>query len=614
MQTSLQKIVPALSADKIDSKIEKIEKEDKKNTDLLVKAMVGLTKHLEGIEKRSRYQVGKDRPTIGGLIAEKTRNVARFTTLGGIAGVIADSTENRPLLGAITGSIANKLGKKEEEKRKEANFVAAVAKGTLFGRKNVKGDDDKEGLKKVGKLYKERAVLENELEAKKARRNALREEGKDSGIETDVSPEEIKEIERLDSLLRKMNETLEKGLDYKEGDYDIKTEVRKEKEDNDEIMSDEEADLIRKDLIEGIREGMREEYDALDLKEKNKIKSIPDERLKGIGEGIEQEILELSKEQLAELVKISETLMNPPDDKEDELEKRIKAPLQEEKKKEEEKSGGIFEKMFGGIKNIFKGPLKAFTSLFGKLGPLVKMFAGLIGSVGSMLAGLAPLLGPILAVAGAGAAGVAIGKGVNSLVESTTGNSIGGHIADKVDNIKGSKLGRLLGGESFEDKQKEAERKIISFKKKVRAGEEITPAEKEEMKKFGVSVESVKAMDIATKSPTTTESLQKKEGQQVSTEVEESPQESALIKLRKSEIAEANIQKMDDYREKATAAIEDMTEKEEEKRNKSSIINSTPTVVNAPSTTNNTTQNIVRPQIRNPEPTYIRLENKRFAF
>ena len=95
--------------------------------------------------------------------------------------------------------------------------------------------------------------------------------------------------------------------------------------------------------------------------------------------------------------------------------------------------------------------------------------------------------------------------------------------------------------------------------------------------------------------------------------ISETTEESPLTKLRKSEIAESNIQKMDNYREKATAAIEDMTEKEEEKK-KSSIINNSPTVVNAPNNISNTTQNIVRPQIRNPEPTYIRLENKRFAF
>lgn len=614
MQTSMQKIIPALSADKIDSKIEKIEKEDKKNTDLLVKAMVNLTKHLSGVEKRSREQAGKDRPTVGGLIADAKRSAGRFTTLGGVAGLIADKTAGKPILGAITGSIANKLEGSAEKKRKEANFVSAVSKGTLFGRKNVSGDDDREGLKKVGKLYKERVVLENELGAKNARRNALKEEGKEQGIDTDVSEDEKKEIEHLENLLKKMNETLEKGLDYKEGEF---SPTKKDSDhetksgENDDIMSDEEADLIRKDLIEGIREGMRDEYEKLDPNDKNKIKSIPDERLKGIGEGIEQEILELSKEQLAELVKISATLVNPPEDREAELEKRIKEPLQEKKKEEKEEKGGIFSKMFSGMKTLFKGPLKAFTSLFGKLGPLVKMFAGLMSSVGSMLAGLAPLLGPILAVAGAAAAGVAIGKGINSLVESTTGNSIGGHIADKVDAVKGSKLGKLLGGKSFEDEQKEANQKIVAFKKKVRAGEKITPEEEEEMKKYGMSIDSVKAMDAAMVTPKTSEASKIPEKAQET--ISETTEESPLTKLRKSEIAESNIQKMDNYREKATAAIEDMTEKEEEKK-KSSIINNSPTVVNAPNNISNTTQNIVRPQIRNPEPTYIRLENKRFAF
>ncbi len=136
------------------------------------------------------------------------------------------------------------------------------------------------------------------------------------------------------------------------------------------------------------------------------------------------------------------------------------------------------------------------------------------------------------------------------------------------------------------------------------------------MKKYGTSIDSVKAMDAAMAAPKTPGALgASKIPETLATKetISETTEESPLTKLRKSEIAESNIQKMDNYREKATAAIEDMTEKEEEKK-KSSIVNNSPTVVNAPNNISNTTQNIVRPQIRNPEPTYIRLENKRFAF
>jgi hypothetical protein len=53
--------------------------------------------------------------------------------------------------------------------------------------------------------------------------------------------------------------------------------------------------------------------------------------------------------------------------------------------------------------------------------------------------------------------------------------------------------------------------------------------------------------------------------------------------------------------ESATHAIESISEElaTEKKEDKQVVA---PTIVNAPRTVNNTTQNIMRPQIRNPEP------------
>ena len=135
-----------LSSQGIEQKIDKAEEADKKNTDRLVKAMTDLTKHLKTVEKDQKKQVGKDRQTIGSLIGGYRDTAKKFTSPAGIAGMLADKVAHRPIIGAIMGTVANKLDQREENKRKEESFVASVASGTKFGRDILKQQGEKGGL------------------------------------------------------------------------------------------------------------------------------------------------------------------------------------------------------------------------------------------------------------------------------------------------------------------------------------------------------------------------------------------------------------------------------------------------------------------------------------
>jgi hypothetical protein len=63
--------------------------------------------------------------------------------------------------------------------------------------------------------------------------------------------------------------------------------------------------------------------------------------------------------------------------------------------------------MFSPLKNV----IGIFSSLSGMMGRFIPM-------VGSLLSGLAPILGPMAAVAAAGAGGAMIGNAINDAVES----------------------------------------------------------------------------------------------------------------------------------------------------------------------------------------------------
>jgi hypothetical protein len=138
---------------------------------------------------------------------------SKFTSLGGIAGMAADHLADKPVLGAIMGSVANKLDQRAENKRKESDFVATVAHGTKFGRQIMEKEGKEGGLKQISTLYKDRSRIENLVEAKKAKQSALKEKGKEAGVEVDLPEAELEDLKKWESQLTKINATIKEGLD-----------------------------------------------------------------------------------------------------------------------------------------------------------------------------------------------------------------------------------------------------------------------------------------------------------------------------------------------------------------------------------------------------------------
>ncbi len=78
MLPNITKKLGLLEADGLEKKLDQVEEKEKKNADKLVKAIVDLTAHLKTVEKSSRDQKGKDRPTIGGLISDTKDKIKSF--------------------------------------------------------------------------------------------------------------------------------------------------------------------------------------------------------------------------------------------------------------------------------------------------------------------------------------------------------------------------------------------------------------------------------------------------------------------------------------------------------------------------------------------------------
>jgi hypothetical protein len=244
--------------------------------------------------------------------------------------------------------------------------------------------------------------------------------------------------------------------------------------------------------------------------------------------------------------------------------------------------------------------VKSLISGFGKVAGMIGRF---IPMIGSMLSGLAPILGPAAAVAAAGAAGAWVGGKINDLVEEKTGDTVGGNAYNLMDSAKGSFVGNMLGFESDAQRtarvDKEEAQKL--YDKKISAGEKITPKSAEFFRSKGVEVDP-KMIGEAPATPVDQNAA--KNVRAIDNELAKDTNTAATAKLEK-----------ESYMEKATDAIVEMSDQVDEATSrKHEAVSSSPTIVNAPKTVNNTTQNIVRPQIRNPDPTYIKVESRRFAF
>ncbi len=157
-----------------------------------------------------------------------------------------------------------------------------------------------------------------------------------------------------------------------------------------------------------------------------------------------------------------------------------------------EGKGGLFDKLQGVMKMFSGGLGGIFSKVLGFLKPMGSLFSGLMGAIPSIMSAL----GPVLAVAGAGAAGYAAGSWINEKLG----------LSDKLSSMFTPSSEKTLqkiespkGSEEWVEGQKEALGNIEGYK--------VTQKDAELLAQKGVEVPKDKIMTPAQNKPKTADEV-----------------------------------------------------------------------------------------------------------
>lgn len=541
---------------KIDEEEAKRSKAEIKETKELVSALRDLQKKIGEINADNKDKSPAHK-TLSAWFEDKVAPIKKLTSLQGITETLA-AKAGPGLVGTLLGGAAEGMQVATEEKQRKKSFVTSILQGTEEGRTWQKDHGVEKATQMALEHFKEREELEKQVAAFDLQEKMIQGEHgvKGAGLDTETEA-------RREEARKKLKANKERFV--------TKKSIESEKTVQNTTKETQSSEYIRKELMDGVREGLQQEYESLSPEDKASLDKNPEERDLMI-EAAMQEIAKLSEEQLAELVRIANALdVNELEEKENRLEE-VKQQI-DLKKEEKSPTKSLLEKGLGLLRNGFKG----LSSIFSKgLSFLGSGLTKLIGPLASMVPSLLSSLGPAAGVVAAGAAGYAAGKYVvnpilNKAAESITGvegETVGTGIYTAVDNIAGSKIGNMLGFKSDSQKLKEAETQAMVDlgKKKLANGEKVSAEMAKTLKENGIEV-----MDDQIK------------------------QKPAKQETR-SEITEAV---------ERTADSLDVKNKEKP----ASIVNA-PTVVNNSSNTTN----ITHKPIRNEEPSYMSGLNRKLVF
>lgn len=543
--------------DKIDEENSKLAKEERKETKELVSALRDLQKKIGDIGKEDS---GTPK-TLSSWFKEKMEPITKLTSLQGITETLA-AKAGPGFTGALLGTAAEGMQIRKEEKQRKASFVTSVLEGTDIGRSWQQEHGVEKASKMAANIFKEREELEQKINILDKKEKLIRGDGSVEGAGLDASDTETREI-----LRKKLQEN--KGFFTKNNPKDVVE--RSTFEEHKEFS----VEKLREELLQGVREGLIQEYESLTPEEKVEFEKNSEERAIMI-EAAMHELSKISEDQLRELIRIADSLDDNELAEKEKLLETVKEKTAEVKEKKDEKSPmkQLLEKGLSLFKNGFKGLSSIFSKGLSFLGGgLMK----LIGPAASMLPSLMSSLAPAAGVSAAGAAGYMVGKRVvnpalNAAAESITGvegETVGTAIYTAVDNIAGSKLGNMLGFKSDSQKMEESEtRALVEFgNKKLAKGEKISPEVAKAMVKSGIPV--------------------------LANQIADEP-------------------KKQETRAQITEAVERTADQVDSRdKTKSTSVVNAPTVVNNNST-NNTT--ITHKPLRNPEPSYVNAMNRKLTF
>ena len=538
-----------------------------KQTDKLIKSVMDLEKRLtkdaKEAEKNKGFSWKRGIKESAGKIGERVRDAFSIKSLASLAGIQEG------------GMIGDLLAARHESKREariasKENVVAArksAAGFSKFGTEakemRARGASENEIIERAVKLYQERLDIEKKIKAIEDERA----EGREFDKNFDANKYKADDYAALNKKLEGLTVTKQAEPLMEPGDL-LKKKIPGIKPSQDPI----------KDTIREIRDFM---VKSMDLESKvvteteKQTGPLPAghrrELISGMKAGMDEDLLAIGKEQLEALHQIVKNSEMTEEEKLESMNKVSAAPIKEARKEQATGAGSFLDKamnMLGSFKGV------------GEVVNVVKNLAGLVSSFLSVA-------GPILAVVGAGAAGVYLGgklkDSIDSGITGMTGGksqSLGDAVYSGVDSVKG------WFGADDSAKMKKAEAKSMAelVVRKVQSGQPVsktTLATLEANKKY-LEPDLRSQVDAATRDA-----------------IIASPKSVVQPALQKPEITP---------RESQTAELEATLSKNEtlveEMKTAERTVAPSAAIVNAP-TINNTTKEVrISPPVRNLDSTF----------
>ncbi len=561
------KLDAVANALQIQNFVDKIDEENRKQSRAEIKETKELVSALKSLQKRIGDIGKEDSPATKNLSSwfkEKMDPIKKLTSLQGITETLAKKA-GPGFTGALLGTAAEGMQIRKEEKQRKASFVTSVLEGTEVGRAWQKEHGVEKAAQLATNVYKERESLEKQISVLDQKEKLIQGDGLVEGAGLDEK----------DSLAR---ENLRKQLDENKKFFLPKKDATEASEPNvlkEVTKTEQPTSQIREELMQGVREGLQQEYENLSPEERAEFDKNPEERAIMI-EAAMRELSKISEDQLRELVRIADSL----DDNELEDKEKLLETVEEKAltlESPEEKKSPMKSLLEKGM-SLFRSGFKGLTSVFSKgLSFITGGLTKLIGPIASMLPSLMSSLAPAAGVAAAGAAGYMVGKHVvnpalNKAAEAITGvegETVGTGIYTAVDNLAGSKLGNMIGFKSDAQKMEESEtRALVEMgNAKIAKGEKVTPTIAKAMEKSGIPVLADQIAEQPTKQET------------------------------RAQITEA-VERTADQIDNGPAS------------------KASPSIVNAPTVVNNSTSNttITHKPLRNTEPSYVSGMNRKLVF
>ena len=561
------KLDAVANALQIQNFVDKIDEENLKQSRAEIKETKELVSALKSLQKRIGDIGKEDSPgtkNLSSWFKEKIDPIKKLTSLQGITETLA-AKAGPGLTGALLGTAAEGMQIRKEEKQRKASFVTSVLEGTEVGRAWQKEHGVEKAAQLATNVYKERESLEKQISVLDQKEKLIQGDGSVEGAGLDEQ----------DSLAR---ENLRKQLDENKKFFLPKKNAPEASEPNvlKEVPKTEQpTSQIREELMQGVREGLQQEYENLSPEERAEFDKNPEERAIMIDAAM-RELSKISEDQLRELVRIADSL----DDNEMEDKEKLLETVEEKAdvvEKDAEKKSPMKSLLEKGL-SLFRSGFKGLSSVFSKgLSFLTGGLMKLVGPIASMLPSLMRSLAPAAGVAAAGAAGYMVGKHVvnpvlNKAAEAITGvegETVGTGIYTAVDNLAGSKLGNMLGFKSDTQKMEESEtRALVEMgNAKIAKGEKVSPTIAKAMVKSGIPVLSDQIADQPSKQET-------------------------------------------------RAQITEAVERTADQIDNGPVSKASTSVVNAPTVVNNSTSNttITHKPLRNTEPSYVSGMNRKLVF